>query len=305
MLTITHLNAYGGPNIFGPQPGVRLRVQADADRTGRLRAALKDGAQFIGLMLAHLELQAWPAADGVVIEARFITDAPAFGAELCRYVVDGITAELGEDAEWDRDTPLFDLQARRRRAAMPPALVQLIDEARRRGVPVLRCADGQVQFGHGAAGVRLDPAALRRAAPPQLPWEQLRRLQISAVTGGPERTAIVARLAAQLPQAAVLPEATFAASVALLAETDAPAAVLGLDTNDLLRYGAPFDRCAEAVISRLEPERPAAAADDVEWVRAAGLPMLLSAAPAQIDLRDRRLHGLVPYAPYGVLPLET
>lgn len=303
MLTITYLNAYAGPNIFGPQPGVRLRLLADADHTQRLRAALKDGAQFIGLLLANLQVAAQPAADGTQIEARFGTDAPDFGAALCRYVVAGINAELAHDDEWDRDTPLFDLQSQRRKAALPPSLLQLTDEARRRGVPVLRRADGLVQFGHGPTGVRLNPQELRRAPAPDLPWEQLRRVQLTAVTGGAERVALVERIAAQTPGAQALTDATYAASVALLADTTADVVVLGLNTADLLEHGAPFDRCAAALIGRLERERPAGAADDDEWVRAVGLPMLLTDAPARIDLHDPRLHALVPYAPFGVVAL--
>ncbi len=300
MLTITHLNAYRGPNIFGPQPGVRLRLHADADYTRRLRAALKDGAQFIGLMLANLELTALPSAAGTLIEARFITDAPGFGAELCHYVVLGMNAELADDQEWDRDTPLFDLQARRRQAYLPPTLLQLMDEARRRDLPVLRLADGQVQFGHGSNALRLQPTELRRAAPPDVAWEQLRRVEVIAVTGGTERAALAERLAAHIPGAQCLPDADYAASVALLAEATAERVVLGLNTTGLLQYGTPFDHCAQAVICRLDEQRPEGAADDDEWVRAVGLPMLLATTPAQIDLRDPRLHALVPYAPYGL-----
>lgn len=303
MLTITHLNAYTGPNIFGPQSGVRLRLQAEVDHARRLRAALKDGAQFIGLMLANLEVSARQDETGTLIEARFVTDAPGFGAELCRYVVAGINAELAHDEEWDRDTPLFELQSQRRQAALPPTLLQLMDEARRRDLPVVRRADGLVQLGHGATGMRLNPTELRRAPAPDIPWERLRRVQVLAVTGGVERNVIIARLAAQWPEAQVLADAGYAASVALLAETTAEVVVLGLNTADLLRFGAPFDSCAQALICRLDAARPAEAADDDEWVRAVGLPMLLTQAPAQIDLHDSRLHALVPYAPYGVMPL--
>lgn len=300
---MTHLNAYAGPNIVSPQPGVRLRLQADADYTQRLRVALKDGAQFIGLLLANLNVATQPSAEGILIEAHFVTDAPEFGAALCRYVVAGMNAELAHDDEWDRDTPLFELQAQRRQAALPPALLQVIDEARRRDVPVLRRADGLVQFGHGPTGIRLNPVALRRAPAPALNWEQLRRLAVVAVSGEVGRADLVARLAEQLPGAHAVTAATYAEGVALLAETAAEVVVLGLDTAELLMYGAPFDRCAQALICPLNGERPAAAADDDEWVRAVGLPMLLSDAPVRIDLSDQRLHALVPYAPYGVVAL--
>jgi hypothetical protein len=146
---------------------------------------------------------------------------------------------------------------------------------------------------------------LRRAPPPALQWEAVRRVQIIAVTGGSERDLIAERIAAQAPGAHWLAGATYTASVALLADASADVVVLGLHPADLVQFGAPFDRCARALICRLDGEKPAAAADDDEWVRAVGLPMLLAGAPVQIDLRDPRLHTLVPYAPFGVVSLHA
>jgi len=302
-LTIERLNAYLGPNIFGPAPGVCLHAVADRDRSARLRAALKDGAQAVGLVLAGLEVAAAPAGAGARLEARFAADAPDLAADLCRYVVDGMNAEAAGDEAWDRDTPLLDLQARRRSEGLPVAALQLVADARRRGLPVLRLPDGRLLLGHGAAGWATNPAALGQGGGP--PWERIGRIPIVAVTGSAGRAAAVERWAAELGSAGLavraLDGAGYAEAAALLADPAARAAVLGLDVAGILRRGLPFERCDQAVITDASGARPAEAADDEEWLRALGLPMLLAERPAQLNLADPRLHPLIPYAPFGVV----
>lgn len=300
-VTITHLNSYRGPHIFGPQPGVRLRLQTASDCSVRLRAALKDGAQFVGLMLAQLQCLAQPNSTGWQIEAHFVTDAPDLAAALCRYVVAGMQAEFADDQEWDRDTPLFDLQTQRRQQALPPALLQLVAEAHHRELPVLQRADGQIQLGHGPSGVRLDPQMLRRHPAPTFDWTHLQRKTIIAVTGAAQAE-LVAQLASNWPAAHHVTNADYATSVALLADHPTEQIILGLQIADLLAYGAGFDQCTQAWVGHLGTTVPISAVESDEWIRAAGLPMLLSREPVRLDLRDARLSVLVPYAPYGVLP---
>jgi hypothetical protein len=304
-ITIERLNAYAGPNIYGPAPGVRLRASADKDRSQRMRAALKDGAQFIGLMLAGLELAAAPAEGHTRLEAHFSTDEPELGAELCAYVVAGMNAQVAGDEEWDRDTPLLELQERRRHVGLGAPALRLVAEARRRGLPALRLPDGRLLLGQGAGGWAIDPA---RAEAPAPPWERLARIPVIAVSGVAGRADAVARWAAELAASGLavraLDGASYEASANLLADPAAGAAVLGLDGADILRRGLAFERCDHAVITDLAGPRPAEAADDEEWLRAIGLPMLLAERPAQLNLADERLHLLIQHAPLGVLSYE-
>ncbi|MFQ3662506.1 MAG: DUF4938 domain-containing protein [Chloroflexaceae bacterium] len=306
-IAVRRLRAYEGPHIFGPWTGVRLQVCCDSDRSLRLRAAIKDGAQFIGLVIAYLEVTARADEPGYLVTASFTTDAPRLGADLCAYVVEGIDAEARGDATWDRDGPLFALQARRRAEALPAAALQLVAEARRRNLPCFTRADGQVQVGYGARGWHFDPEPLRApgASAPPPPWERLGRIPIIAVTGGALRGAAVERMAAELAgygaQPAVIDGASFAATRELLADPRVEALVVGLDTGDVLRRGVAFDACDLAVISDRGDEMPPDADDPEELLRALGVPMLLSAQPARINLSDPRLLPLVPYAPYGVI----
>ena len=308
-IALRRLRAYEGPHIYGPWTGVHLRARCDSDRSPRLRAAIKDGAQFIGLVIAYLEVTASADGPGYLIRARFATDAPRLGADLCAYVVEGIGAEARGDGTWDRDGPLFALQARRRAEALPVAALQLVAEARRRNLPCFARPDGRVQIGYGARGWSFDPEPLRarEARAPQPPWEGIGRIPIIAVTGGALRGLAVERMAAELAglgaRPAVINHASFAATRELLADPRTEALVAGLDTGDILRRGVAFDACDLAVISDRGDEKPPDADDDEEWLRALGVPMLLAAQPARINLSDPHVLPLVPYAPYGVMAL--
>lgn len=306
-IQIVHLFAYAGPNIFGPQPGVLLRVACNKDYSRRIADALKDGAQFIGLILAYLKVTTAPQDGGFVISASFTTPNPAIGTDLAAYVVEGIAARERGDTEWDKDTPLFELQKRRRREAAPVSALQLVAEARQRGLPVLHLSDGRVQFGYGAHGWSFDPAALA-AAPATPPWERLGDIPLYIVTGEHGRAAMVERAAARL-QAAGQPvwardDADYAATAALLADPTVSCAVIGLRSADILRRGIAFDRCSQAIITDLNGVRPPEANDDDEWVRAVGVPMLVAAEPVRLNSAEPALATLVAYAPNGILPLE-
>ncbi|NNJ09716.1 DUF4938 domain-containing protein [Chloroflexales bacterium ZM16-3] len=297
-ITIAQLRAYQGPNIYGPLPGVLLRISSAADKARRLRSAIRDGAQSIGLVIAYLEADSHPLGDSFLLEARFSTNEPQIGAELCRYIVDGMRAEAAGDEEWDRDGPLYELQARRRREATPVTTLQLLAEARQRGLPTLRLPEGRLQIGYGARAWQYDP---RTGEPPAPPWDQVGSIPITLVTGGTLRRAAVERLADSGLPVRAEDGLDFVAARRLLADPTVESAVIGLDTESILHHGLPLDRCDYAVISDMNGPRPESADDDEEWLRALGLPMLLSPNPVQLNIADTRLGALIPYAPNGVL----
>jgi hypothetical protein len=308
LIELRQICAYDGPNIFGPDPGVLLRARCDRDRSARLRAALKDGAQFVGLVIAYLEAEARPDGDGALVSATFATDAPAVGAELARFVVAGVAAEVAGDEGWDRDGPLLALRERHGREAVPVAALRLVAEARRRRLPAFVAGD-TLRVGHGARGWALDLAPLREqgAAAPEPPWERLGNVPLVAVTGGSGRAQAVARLAADLeaigPRVVALDAPGFEQARAALADPATEALVVGLDAAEILRRGVPFERCTLAAVTDRDGPRPVEAADDEEWLRALGVPMLLAEQPARLNLADPRLLPLVPYAPNGVISL--
>lgn len=282
-----------------------LRVRCDRNRQRRLRDAIKDGAQAIGLVIAYVETTARSLDNGFILDAVFQTDAPKLGAELCAYLVAGMQAEAQPAQEWDRDSPLLALQKRRRRAALPVAALQLVAEANLRDLPVLYLPDGQIQLGYGVRGWRFDPQASTQAQPA---WTQIGRIPLVAVTGFSARAVTVARYAAMLTEAGLvvrsLDWAGFDRTRELLSDQTTQALVVGLDTADALRNGLAFDRCDQAVICDMDGAQPPEALDHDEWLRAIGLPMLLCDAAATINLADTRLHSLIQYAPNGVVALS-
>ncbi len=299
-ITIVQLAALHGPNIYRPQPGVVLRAVASADHSERLRSAIKGGALAIGLVIAHLHVSAQPRSDDVLLSAFFTTNEPEFGAELCRYVIDGMNAEITGDETWDPDEPLLALHDRRQAQALPVAALQLIANARQRDLPATVLPGGRLLLGYGERSWTVTVADLRAAPDLQPPWSQLGRIPIIAVTGECYRSYAVAEQAARY-QARAIDQADRAAVLAALADSTCAALVIGFTTDSLLREGLPFDRCDLAVITDRTGPRPPAALDDDEWLKALGLPMLCSTAPTLINLTDPALHALLSYAPNGVI----
>lgn len=315
---ILALYTFVGPNVGSPQPGVLMQAQGTADYTTQLRGALKDAAQFVGMILAHLTVQAQPlptsnSTGGWLIEARFNTPQPELGRDLVRYVVAGLGATLADDEEWDRDTPLFALQQRRRREQLPLPLLQLIAEARQRQVPTTLLPNGRVLFGYGRQSWQIERTAYARleddedgsemAPPPAPDWQMLAAVPLYVVTGAAR--AVLAAQIAQTLQAlgtivALHPDADLSAIYTALADPTAEAIVLGIGTDLILSHGVPFATCRVAVVTEL------AASDSAQplRLRACYLPVLLAsdaAFAAQVPAEVQQLAGGV-LSPLDALP---
>jgi hypothetical protein len=328
---ILQLLGYDGPNLHGPQPGVFLRVRSDRDRARRLRDALKDGAQSVGMVLGYLEVDALPAAGGYTIEADFTTPTPAIGVELARYVVEGLNRSAAGDEEWDAEGPLWELQKRRRAAELPLPVVQLAAEATSRGVPWFVRADGQVQLGYGARGWAFDPAPYRRGAagsftageigvgPPPAriaepivaPWERLGPIPIVAIAGGTGREVaaqlVAATLHAQGQAVGLAPAAGYDATRDLLADPAAMVAVAGLAAEDIARRGLAFEHCAYSAVTDLPAQLSPDVADRSELARVLGVPMLLTdpAGRVVLDADTPEIAALAEFAPCPVIFTST
>ncbi|MBC8078293.1 MAG: DUF4938 domain-containing protein [Chloroflexales bacterium] len=301
MIELVDVIAYDGANIHAPQPGVLVLLRCDTDRSKRLRAALKDGAQYIGLVLGHLDLSASQAADGWLVSAFFTTPTPAIGVALVRYVVDGLRALAAGDEEWDRDEPLYELQRRRRREALPLALLQLQAEARARGVPSFVRNDGRLQLGYGARGIAIDTSSGEAQVAP--PWERLGAVPIVAITGDRARSSALRHLAQALDHeggARLFDDAGFDEARALLADPQLTLAVLGLGAPVIERRGVPFDRCQlSAVLDIPGDTSPAADAR----VRALGVPLLLT-DPSGLALLSAHDPAIAALADYASCPVQ-
>lgn len=306
-ITINRLRAYEGPNTVQPTPGVVVRLHCDRDRGARIRTAIKDAAQAIGLVIGQLAVDTRRDKIGIDIMVRFSCELPQLGAALCEYVVAGISAEAIGDSAWDHEAPLSALRECRQHEAVPLTAVQLIAEARRRGLPSFVSSTRQLQIGYGAHGWSCDLARLPSTTPIP-PWTELGVVPIIIVTGAHHRDQVVEQIAMELRtrgnHVSAMKAASFHAARMALADRHTEALVLGLESEELIRYGLPVERCDRSIITDRRGPRPTEAEDDEEWVRALGLPMLISAEAVQINLSDPGLTPLVPYAPNGVIMFQ-
>lgn len=329
-IAITHLFAYEGPNMLGPQPAVLLRVRAAYDCSQQLKDGLKDAAQFVGITMAYLDVTTTQANGSFALRASFTTTSPLLGADIAAHVVEHLAQQPrhskdddnhdGHDDHDEEDRSrqrLFELQRRRRREALRAPALQMIAAARQHDVPVLHLPDGGLQLGYGAQGWRCDLHALQARArqdedeppapPPVPPWQHIGFIPLYVVTGERRRGEMVRQVVAHLQADGhaprVLEDADYAATLALLADNSTRQAVIGLRTSDILRRGVAFTRCTQCIISDMQGTQPAEAATPEEWAHALGVPMLLSSAPAILNMADAAVASLAPYAPHGFTPL--
>lgn len=321
-ITIVRLLAFEGPNLYGPQPGVALLARAERDWGGPLRAALKDGALSVGVVLAQLEVAARPAPEGTLLELHALTPTPGLAADLLRAVVDGLNARAAGD-EWDAEEALWALQRRRRAEALPLWALQICAEAQARGVPFFLRQDGALQFGYGARGRQLavqradgqagllSPDAVGVGRPREsgseaadaLPWDRLGPIPAVAISGGPAGGAAARRLAgllaAERPGVAAAEAAGFDEARALLADPRVSLAVLGLEPGDLARRGSPCERYAACALLGLPDPPPPELPDRAELARALGVPLLLTdpGGLAALNADEPELLALAEYAP--------
>jgi Domain of unknown function (DUF4938) len=327
--TILQLHGFGGPNLHGPQPGVFLKLRSDKDRARRVKDALKDGAQSVGIVMGYLEIDSAPADAGYVITAGFSTPTPAIGVELARYVVDGLNAKEADDEEWDAEGPLWELQKRRRAEALPLPALQLIAEAAARGIPSLVRADGHVQLGYGARSWAFDPATLKQnrdaltpdqigVGPPparspaaEPPWERLGPIPIVAIAGSTRRD-IAARLIAATLQAhgqaiGLAESADFEGTRALLGQPAVAIAIAGLAAEGIARRGVAFERCAYSAVIDMPAQLPSEVTDQAELARVLGVPMLLTDPAGYVALNADlpEIAALAEYAPCPLIYLSV
>lgn len=325
---IVQLRGLEGPNLYMPQPGVFLQVRSTTQRARRLKDALKDGAQSIGMVLGHLEVDTFVDEHGNVTNVNFTTPTPPIGVALAQYVVEGLNRQEAGDEEWDAEGPLWDLQKRRRAEALPLPALQLIAEAASRGIPSQVRPDGQIQLGYGVRSWAFDPGQFAKrttasfgdddigiGSPPfaraqaalDVPWDQLGPIPVLGIAGGAARDIAAQILAAELealgrPTSVAL-AADYNATRTLLASPSATIAVVGLTAVGIAERGLALERCAYSAITDLPTELPAGIADRAELARVLGVPMLITDASGGVAL-NADVPEIVALAEYAPCPLS-
>ena len=324
LIEILRLLSFEGPNIVNPSPGVLLDARAEGDIAAGLRNALKDAGQQVGIVIGQLAVE-WepevrsqplgvtnsalhsvaPLGESTAHTTRlsFTTPTPALGAEIVRYAIAGLNAFAAGDNEWDGEEQLWVLQQRRRHEALPFGAIQCIAEAQRRNIPAFRRSDGRLQLGYGVRGAAFELAQFADAVPatpPAVPWAQLGRIPIIAVSGKMQEPADLAQFAKSFGVAyqhvGIQQQADFATARALLCQPGLAVAVIELTAESLLAHGLPFDSCDESIIG-VVPTALGVAFNRSELARAIALPLLVTASTGHATLaNDPLLRELAGYA---------
>lgn len=317
-----HIARFDGPNRFDPRPGVLARLRASRNETSALRAAVKDTAQRIGLVIGNPHIESRRMDDAVWHELFFVTPMPAIGAEMVRYVVALLNAQSAENEAWDADSPLWDLQKKRRAEALPLQALQLMAEASARGLPSFVRHDGLLQIGYGARGYAIDPALFRERKPTLreadigigsppfarstasalVPWDRLGIVPVVAVSGGATSAAtaaFVSRLQQQPGSVATALTASFDAARNCLSDPSADVIVLDLEPVDLLWRGLPVEQCLVSALLDLPEKLASEAGSRDDLARALGVALLVTApnGRAVLNADDPAILALAEYAP--------
>lgn len=321
-IDIARIATFDGPNRFDPRPGVLARLRASRDEASTLRAAVKDMAQRIGLVIGNPHVESRRVGDAFWHDVFFVTPMPAIGAETVRYVVALLNAQFAGDETWDADGLLWDLQKKRRAEALPFPALQLMAEASARGVPSFVRRDGLIQIGYGARGYALDPALFRErksalresdigigsppfarsAASSLVPWDRLGVVPVVAVSGGATSaitTAFTDRLQQQHSSVATALTASFDTARNCLIDPSADVIVLDLDPVDLLWRGLAVEQCLVSALLDLPEELASEAGNRDDLARALGVALLVTASNgrAVLNADDPAILALAEYAP--------
>jgi hypothetical protein len=319
---IVRITTFDGPHCFDPRPGVLARLRADHDCSAALRAVLKDAAQRVGLVIGNPHIESRSTGDTIWHDLFFVTPMPAIGAEMVRHIVALLGAQHAGDDTMDADSLLWDLQKKRRAAALPLQVLQLMAEASARGVPAFVRRDGFVQVGYGARGNAIDPAlfrergtALREAdvgigaspfARPALssllPWDRLGAVPVVVVSGGATSAttaAFVSRLRQRRSSVAAALTASFDTARDCLTDPAAGAIVLDLDPVDLLWRGLPVEQCMVSALLDLPEELESEAGGRDDLARALGVALLVTSpgGRAVLNADHPAILALAGYAP--------
>ena len=272
-IDVRDLRGLEGPNIYYGQPAVKLQLWSDRDIRNEIATTLKTWAQVTGTVIGYLQQVAQPENDGFLITTTFTTPFPNVGERLAEGVVADLEAAERRDPEYSHDDILFEVMRQRKREEPSMPLLQIYAEARARDLPFLAREDGKITVGSGARGFEFDPAGLSLGLGVDVPWDQVGRIPVIAVTGTNGKTTTV-RLCAHILHAAgyrvgrtdtdgividgeLVEEGDWAGlggARRVLSDPRVGVAVLETSRGGILRRGVGFDMCDVSVITNVSSD---------------------------------------------------
>jgi cyanophycin synthetase len=310
--------ALEGPNLYYGQPAVKLQTWSDRDIRRDLGNAIKTWAQATGSVIGALEQDLAEVNGGYLITTTFTTPYPNVGERIVEGAVADLQAAEQNDKDYSHDDLLFEVLRLRQREEPPIALLQIYAEARARELPFLPREDGKVMVGSGARGYIFDPSGLSLGLSVEIPWEDVGRIPVLAVSGTNGKTTTV-RLCAHILEstgkrvgrtdtdgitiAGEVVEhgdwAGFGGARRVLSDPRVDVAVLETSRGGILRRGLGFDICDVSVITNVSADHLGELGVDTleEMARVKGVIALVTRPDGRVVLNaaDDRLAELEPY----------
>jgi cyanophycin synthetase len=272
-IDVRDLRGLEGPNLYYGQPAVKLQLWSDRDIRSEIANTIKTWAQVTGTVIGSIQQVAQPEDEGYLITTTFTTPFPNVGERLLEGVVADIEAAERNDPEYSHDDLLFEVMRQRKREEPSLPLLQIYAEARARDLPFLPHEDGKITVGSGARGFTFDPSGLSLGLSVDVPWDQVERVPIIAITGTNGKTT-TARLCAHILHAAgyrvghtdtdgitidgeLVEEgdwAGFGGARRVLTDPRVEVAVLETSRGGILRRGLGFDLCDVSVITNVSSD---------------------------------------------------
>lgn len=317
-IDIRDLRGLEGPNIYYGQPAVKLQLWSDRDIRSEIAHAVKTWAQVTGTVIGYLQQVTQPENDGFLITTTFTTPFPNVGERLVEGVAADLAAADRNDPDYSHDDLLFEVMRQRKREEPTMPLLQIYAEARARDLPFLTNDDGKITVGSGVHGFTFDPSGLSLGLSVDVPWDQVGRIPVIAITGTNGKTTTV-RLCTHILDTAgyhvgwtdtdgitidgeLIEEgdwAGFGGARRVLTDPRVEVAVLETSRGGILRRGLGFDLCDVSVITNVSSdhlgELGVNTLDELAHVKGV---IALATKPdgrALLNADDPHVAGLAPY----------
>jgi cyanophycin synthetase len=182
-LELRDLRALEGPNLYYPQPAVKLQLRADRDVRREIADAVKTWAQQVGVVIGQLQQDLERVDDGLLITTTWLTPLPNTGERIAEGAFRDLEAAERGDGEYSHDEMLWAAIRERKREEPSLEQLQLFAEAHARELPFLPRGDGSIMVGSGSRGYVFDPSVLALGMEVSVPWDAVGAIPIVAVTG--------------------------------------------------------------------------------------------------------------------------
>lgn len=272
-LQLRDLRALEGPNIYYPQPAVKLQIWADRNLGRAVTDAVKTWSQQVGVVIGAVRQDVQPEGAGFLITTTWTTPLPNVGERIAQGAFDDLQAAETRDEEYSHDEALFAAIDERKREEPSLQQLQLYAEAQVRDLPMVSRGDGTLMLGSGSRGYIFDPSGLSLGLSADVPWDSIGTIPIVAVTGTNGKTTTTRLIAHVLSSLGVRVGRTdtdgividgeeveagdwagFGGARRVLTDSRTDVAVLETSRGGILRRGLGFTSCDVGIVTNISAD---------------------------------------------------